>query len=76
MSAHTPGPCEAGHCDKPSTVDFGKYIRVVGIQGPISGKVRYLCDHHARGIKRPDDVRPRSQLTRTLHRMITKEETK
>ena len=29
-----------------ATVDFGRRLRAVGIPG----KVRFLCDHHARGL--------------------------
>jgi len=54
FSGHTV-PCEAGHCKNTATIDFGRYTQVVGIRGPVGGKVRYLCDHHARGIKRPKE---------------------
>jgi hypothetical protein len=50
-NAHTPGPrCEAGHCDQYATVEFGRYVKAVGIVGIIGGKVRYLCTKHGRGL--------------------------
>lgn len=41
--------CEAGHCRQAATVDFGRYIQATGV----AGKVRFLCDWHARGLKKP-----------------------
>jgi hypothetical protein len=43
--------CDAGSfgdCPNTATVDFGKYIRVVGLG---SAKVRHLCCTHARGLR-------------------------
>jgi len=62
MSAHTP-QCEAGHCEALATIDFGKYIQVVGIRGPVSGKTRYLCAHHGRGIKTDESHRITDGIT-------------
>ena len=42
-------------------VDFGRYVRVPGLIGPVAGKVRFLCDHHARGLFGSRD--PRYRLT-------------
>lgn len=47
MSGHMP-VCEASRCTAVASVDFGRYIRACGVYG----FVRYLCYHHARGLRR------------------------
>jgi hypothetical protein len=43
MTYATRHHCDVQGCGEPTTHDFGKYLRVVGLPG----KVRFLCEKHA-----------------------------